>query len=135
MSCSDTGVCDCKPNFVGKQCDECAPDRFNYPLCEECNCNPDGVTETFFTLDGGCAEVPKGELCTCKAVVTGRICDTCKPLFWNLRAATPEEIGLFDGGELLAHALVVLMGAREKCAPFGARVARTGSGARRSATR
>ena len=90
MSCSDTGVCDCKPNFVGKQCDECAPDRFNYPLCEECNCNPDGVTETFFTLDGGCAEVPKGELCTCKAAVTGRICDTCKPLFWNLRAATPE---------------------------------------------
>ena len=38
---------------------------------------------------GGCASVPKGELCECKDAVTGRICDTCKPLFWNLRASNP----------------------------------------------
>ena len=87
-SCSDTGVCDCKPNFVGEKCNECAPERFNYPDCEECNCNPDGVTENFFAM-GGCASVPKGELCDCKDAVTGRICDTCKPLFWNLRASNP----------------------------------------------
>ena len=87
-SCSDTGVCDCKENFVGEKCSECAKDRFNYPECEPCNCNPDGVTDNFFAL-GGCASVPIGELCDCKDAVTGRICDTCKPLFWNLRASNP----------------------------------------------
>ena len=89
MSCSDTGVCDCKENFIGDKCSECAPERFNYPLCEECNCNPEGVTDNFFAM-GGCASVPKGELCECKDAVTGRICDTCKPLFWNLRASNPN---------------------------------------------
>ena len=62
--------------------------RFNYPLCEECNCNPDGVGPTFFA-DGGCANVAPGTLCTCKERVEGRICDTCKPLFWNLEGNNP----------------------------------------------
>ena len=51
--------------------------RYNYPLCEPCNCNPDGVTEDFFAI-GGCDSVPEGSLCTCKENVMGRICDTCK---------------------------------------------------------
>ena len=63
--------------------------RYNYPRCEECNCNPDGVTATFFQ-DGGCDSVPEGTLCTCKERVTGRICDTCKPLFWSLEASNDE---------------------------------------------
>ena len=62
--------------------------RYNYPLCEECNCNPEGVPPTFFA-DGGCANVAPGTLCTCKERVTGRICDTCKPLFWNLDGNNP----------------------------------------------
>ena len=39
---------------------------------------------------GGCANVPKGELCDCKDAVTGRTCDTCRPLYWNLRASNPQ---------------------------------------------
>lgn len=62
--------------------------RYNYPLCEECNCDPAGVPPTFFD-DGGCANVAPGTLCTCKERVTGRICDTCKPLFWKLEANNP----------------------------------------------
>ena len=89
LSCSDTGICNCKPNFVGDKCNQCAPERFNYPLCEECNCNPDGVTDNFFAM-GGCANVPKGELCECKEAVTGRTCNTCKPLYWNLRASNAQ---------------------------------------------
>ena len=88
MSCSDTGVCECKSNFVGDKCSQCAPERYNYPTCEECNCNPDGVTENFFAK-GGCESVAPGELCECKDAVTGRICDTCKPLYWNLRQNNP----------------------------------------------
>ena len=89
MSCTDNGICDCKENFVGEKCDECAAERFNYPLCEECNCDPDGVTENFFTM-GGCASVPKGELCDCKETVTGRTCNMCKALFWNLKSWNPD---------------------------------------------
>ena len=89
LSCSDTGICDCQSNFIGDKCSQCAPERFNYPLCEECNCNPSGVTEDFFEL-GGCDVVPAGTLCTCKEKVTGRICDICKPLYWNLQNYNPE---------------------------------------------
>ena len=89
ISCDDQGICNCKSNFVGGKCDQCAPERYNYPLCEECNCNPDGVTEDFFA-QGGCDSVPEGSLCTCKEKVTGRICDRCKPLYWNLQGWNPQ---------------------------------------------
>lgn len=47
----------------------------------ECNCNPAGVPATF----SGCGDAPAGELCQCKERVTGRICDRCRPLYWNLK--------------------------------------------------
>ena len=28
----------------------CAPNTYNYPLCELCNCNPSGVSQTFISL-------------------------------------------------------------------------------------
>ena len=79
-----------KLSYASRHCPQCAPERYNYPSCEECNCNPDGVTEDFFAK-GGCDTVPPGSLCTCKANVMGRICDTCKPLFWNLQGWNPSE--------------------------------------------
>ena len=33
---------------------------------------------------GGCGEVIQGRLCECKERVIGRICDMCKPGYWNL---------------------------------------------------
>lgn len=38
----------------------------------------------------GCGSVPVGELCKCKERVTGRICNECKPLYWNLTITNPE---------------------------------------------
>ena len=84
LSCDNNGHCACLPNFMGVKCDQCAPQRFNFPRCEECNCDPKGVADDFFQR-GGCANVPKGELCTCKEKVTGRTCSVCKPLYWNLQ--------------------------------------------------
>ena len=52
----------------------------------ECNCDPAGVPATFT----GCGTLPPGELCKCKDRVHGRICNECRPLFWNLQAANPE---------------------------------------------
>lgn len=51
-----------------------------------CNCNPAGLSAAF----AGCGSVPAGELCECKSRVHGRICDTCRPLYWNLQQANPE---------------------------------------------
>ena len=52
----------------------------------ECNCDPAGVPDTF----KGCGTLPPGELCKCKDRVHGRICNECRPLFWNLQATNPE---------------------------------------------
>lgn len=38
----------------------------------------------------GCGSVPAGELCQCKERVEGRICNKCKPLYWNLHLNNPE---------------------------------------------
>jgi len=54
-------------------------------VCVECNCDPSGVVESF----SGCGDSPPGELCQCKERVTGRICNECKPLFWNLQQWNP----------------------------------------------
>ncbi|XP_076046327.1 laminin subunit alpha isoform X4 [Oratosquilla oratoria] len=82
ISCDADGKCQCRSNFDGVHCDRCREGYYIFPHCEECNCNPAGVPSDF----AGCGESPKGELCLCKERVSGRICDRCKALFWNLRA-------------------------------------------------
>uniref|UniRef100_A0A914S9Z1 Laminin EGF-like domain-containing protein n=1 Tax=Parascaris equorum TaxID=6256 RepID=A0A914S9Z1_PAREQ len=87
--------CYCKPNFQGERCDQCKINFYNFPICEgilnvvlfeECNCNPSGVVASF----AGCDKVAPGELCTCRANVIGRICDQCRPTFWDLQYQHPE---------------------------------------------
>lgn len=80
VSCNTDGQCSCFGNFDGKTCGQCKEGFYNFPACEECNCDPAGVTAKF----SGCGSVPAGELCQCKERVTGRICNECKPLYWNL---------------------------------------------------
>ncbi|XP_071537849.1 laminin subunit alpha isoform X2 [Panulirus ornatus] len=99
ISCDKDGKCRCKPNYSGVHCDMCFEGFYNFPICEECNCNPAGVLETF----GGCGDAPVGELCECKERVSGRICDSCKPLFWDLRQENPfgcEECGCHTPGTI-----------------------------------
>uniref|UniRef100_A0A0N5ARB5 Laminin subunit alpha n=1 Tax=Syphacia muris TaxID=451379 RepID=A0A0N5ARB5_9BILA len=72
--------CFCKPSFQGDKCNECKPNFYNFPLCEECRCDPSGVSKDF----GGCDKAEKGKLCECKKNVEGRICNRCKPTFWGL---------------------------------------------------
>ncbi|CAB3226438.1 unnamed protein product [Arctia plantaginis] len=98
-SCDDNGQCHCNPNFDGDKCDRCKEQYYNYPACEECNCDPRGVTASF----AGCGSVPAGELCQCKDRVEGRICNDCKPLFWNLQEYNPngcEECNCYQAGTL-----------------------------------
>lgn len=39
-----TGACPCRENVVGHNCDQCAPNHWNYGQergCDPCDCNPD----------------------------------------------------------------------------------------------
>ncbi|CAG9136876.1 unnamed protein product [Plutella xylostella] len=76
----------CWCNFDSNKCDHCKEHFYNYPACEECNCDPRGVIPSF----AGCGSVPAGELCQCKDRVQGRICNDCKPLYWNLQEYNPN---------------------------------------------
>lgn len=99
ISCNADGQCLCNNNFDGRNCNKCKEGFYNFPSCEECNCDPAGVTAKFV----GCASVPAGELCQCKERVTGRICNECKPLYWNLTISNPEgceECDCFVDGTL-----------------------------------
>lgn len=99
ISCNVDGQCSCHSNFDGKTCGQCKESFYNYPACEDCNCDPAGVTAGF----SGCGSVPLGELCQCKERVTGRICNECKPLYWNLNLTNPlgcDECDCFQDGTL-----------------------------------
>ncbi|XP_074042767.1 laminin subunit alpha [Leptinotarsa decemlineata] len=86
ISCDQFGKCECFKNFAGQHCDVCKEGYYNFPACEDCNCHPAGVVAGF----AGCGSVPAGELCQCKERVEGRICNKCKPLFWNLNPNNPD---------------------------------------------
>ncbi|XP_055884413.1 laminin subunit alpha-like isoform X2 [Biomphalaria glabrata] len=91
QTCDQTsGQCNCRSNFVGVMCDKCGENFYNYPNCEVCNCNPDGAKEILGFPLGGCGIRTSGLLCECKDKVMGRICDKCKPGYWNLNRKNPE---------------------------------------------
>lgn len=72
----ETGECICPPNVSGERCDVCKPRTYGFdPIigCEECNCNPLGVTGN----DLQCS-LYNGN-CNCKENVIGRQCDKCRP--------------------------------------------------------
>ena len=104
-SCADDGKCNCKADFTGDKCGSCIPDRFNFPKCEPCNCDPKGVTDDFFAM-GGCAntETDPEILCTCKGgfqlldlilteLKSHMTCYDSMPLIgWNYSIQTGEQI-------------------------------------------
>ena len=81
----ETGQCYCKPNVIGRSCNQCASGYFalsqeDFTLngCSHaCNCSTDG------TVDGSteCEEI--GGDCQCRANTEGRQCDTCKALTYG----------------------------------------------------
>ncbi|XP_072241454.1 laminin subunit beta-4 [Leuresthes tenuis] len=79
------GVCECKPNVIGRCCDTCAPLTFGFGPegCKRCECDPGGsVSELCDQVRGQCA---------CRSEVTGRRCDRCQPGFWGFPLCRPCE--------------------------------------------
>ncbi|XP_037816684.1 laminin subunit beta-1 [Lucilia sericata] len=74
---SKGGYCHCKPNVIGRQCDQCAPGTYGFGPegCKACDCNSIGAK------DNNC-DVITGQ-CGCHPNTYGRECDQCQPGFWN----------------------------------------------------
>uniref|UniRef100_A0AAQ5YRY5 Uncharacterized protein n=1 Tax=Amphiprion ocellaris TaxID=80972 RepID=A0AAQ5YRY5_AMPOC len=77
------GLCECKPNVIGRCCDTCAPLTFGFGSegCQRCECDPAG------SLSELCDQV-RGQ-CACRAEVAGRRCDRCQAGFWGFPRCRP----------------------------------------------
>ncbi|XP_033099240.1 laminin subunit alpha-like [Anneissia japonica] len=98
-----TGQCRCYRNYIGRDCKQCALGFYNFPSCEECNCAPAGVQKQLQGQPiGGCGAETNGA-CICKDHVTGRSCDECKELYWNLQLTNTngcEECNCYTPGTI-----------------------------------
>ncbi|TKS77036.1 Laminin subunit beta-1 [Collichthys lucidus] len=77
------GQCLCKPNVMGRRCDQCAPGTFGFGGngCTACDCHPEG------SLSHQCDPVT-GQ-CQCKQGATGRQCSDCQPGQWGFPSCSP----------------------------------------------
>ncbi|KAM9324405.1 laminin subunit beta-1-like [Gastrophryne carolinensis] len=73
-----TGHCPCRANVIGKNCDQCAPNFWNFGAdlgCEPCACVPE------HSLRQDC-NVFTGQ-CHCQPGFGGRVCSQCQENFWG----------------------------------------------------
>ncbi|XP_077867614.1 laminin subunit alpha-5-like, partial [Saccoglossus kowalevskii] len=81
-SCSaETGQCECRPEYAGLNCDECAVGYYGYPTCRPCDCHRNGT-------EGGVCEVG-GRQCPCKPNYIGLNCDRCSVGYYDFPACLP----------------------------------------------
>ena len=72
----------CKENVEGRGCDTCRAGAWEYPTCDECDCEVKGTTEEICNQET--AE------CFCKPTVEGDRCDTCQLGYFDLQQINPE---------------------------------------------
>ncbi|VDK44418.1 unnamed protein product [Anisakis simplex] len=74
----ETAKCECKAQFVGENCDQCAMGYYSPPECKPCECAING------TVGGTC--LPIDDQCPCKPNYDGVFCQSCAAGFTNLTA-------------------------------------------------
>ncbi|CAM4653046.1 unnamed protein product [Caretta caretta] len=89
---SRRGMCVCKPNFQGAQCDQCAPGHYG-PGCQPCQCSGSGQ------YDGTC-DSETGQ-CLCRTGFEGYSCNQCAPGYFNYplcQLCGCSAVGTLPGG-------------------------------------
>uniref|UniRef100_A0A3B3Z8Y5 Uncharacterized protein n=1 Tax=Periophthalmus magnuspinnatus TaxID=409849 RepID=A0A3B3Z8Y5_9GOBI len=77
------GQCRCKPNVIGRRCDQCAPGTYGFGVsgCTPCECHPEG------SLSHQCSS-GSGQ-CQCRPGASGRRCSDCHPGHWGFPSCSP----------------------------------------------
>ncbi|TSM04853.1 Laminin subunit beta-2 [Bagarius yarrelli] len=77
------GQCQCKPNVIGRRCDQCAPRTYGFgPYgCTACDCHRDGS-------DAQQCDPVTGQ-CPCKPGAFGRQCSECQHGHWGFPNCRP----------------------------------------------
>lgn len=75
-----TGICECKANFTGTNCDRCNSGFYDYPQCLPCECNFNGTQNALCNVGFG--------VCPCKPNFSGRKCDQCQENFYDFPNCT-----------------------------------------------
>uniref|UniRef100_A0A8C4XFR5 Laminin subunit beta-1 n=1 Tax=Erpetoichthys calabaricus TaxID=27687 RepID=A0A8C4XFR5_ERPCA len=73
-----TGMCQCRPNVVGQNCDLCAPNHWNFGMpggCEPCGCHPLNSFRSDCNIFTG--------QCHCLPGFGGRTCFDCEANYWG----------------------------------------------------
>ncbi|XP_030624313.1 laminin subunit beta-2 [Chanos chanos] len=81
-----TGACPCRQNVVGHNCDQCAPNHWNFGMaqgCEPCQCHPQHALGTHCNMFTG--------QCHCRPGFGGRQCTECEQLHWGDPRVQCEE--------------------------------------------
>ncbi|KAG7265986.1 hypothetical protein CRUP_012646, partial [Coryphaenoides rupestris] len=77
------GQCLCKPNVIGRRCDQCAPGTYGFGTqgCAACDCHSQG------SVSHRCD--PSTGQCACRQGATGRQCSDCQPGQWGFPSCSP----------------------------------------------
>ncbi|GFS13654.1 laminin subunit alpha, partial [Elysia marginata] len=88
----ENGTCECKPNVVGANCDQCGLYTWGFNFCtgcRDCECGVGSVTQQ--------CDLQLG-YCTCQPGVEGEKCDRCKPNHWNIGPSGCQECDCLGDG-------------------------------------
>ena len=70
-----SGQCECRPEYLSPNCDQCSLGFYGYPQCRPCDCHVNGTRDRVCEVGGG--------QCPCKYNYAGNNCDQCAEGYFN----------------------------------------------------